>query len=303
MKKYLITGGCGFIGQHLAKRLLKTKCIIDLIDLPKKKNLIKSSRIKLFKADISNYKIFKKLKSKYDIAFHLAAQTSSRLSEIKTKQDIDSNVIGSYNFCEWAKRRKPKRVVFSSSMSVYGKVANNVQEEKICNPQSIYGLSKFYSEKIFQRLKDNKIKVTIFRLFNVYGPGQDLKNLNQGMFSIYLSQALKKNSISVTGSLNRYRDFVYIDDTVSALLINPRNKRNWIMNLGTGRKILVKDVIKLIKKELGLKNIKIKIKKSYAEDTWGTYANISKLKSEGWTPKFNLAKGAKLTIYEETKKK
>ena len=188
-------------------------------------------------------------------------------------------------------------------MSVYGKVANNVQEEKICNPQSIYGLSKFYSEKIFQRLKDNKIKVTIFRLFNVYGPGQDLKNLNQGMFSIYLSQALKKNSISVTGSLNRYRDFVYIDDTVSALLINPRNKRNWIMNLGTGRKILVKDVIKLIKKELGLKNIKIKIKKSYAEDTWGTYANISKLKSEGWTPKFNLAKGAKLTIYEETKKK
>ena len=75
------------------------------------------------------------------------------------------------------------------------------------------------------------------------------------------------------------------------------------MNLGTGRKILVKDVIKLIKKELGLKNIKIKIKKSYAEDTWGTYANISKLKSEGWTPKFNLAKGAKLTIYEETKKK
>ena len=60
MKKYLITGGCGFIGQHLAKRLLKTKCIIDLIDLPKK-NLIKSSRIKLFKADISNYKILKNL--------------------------------------------------------------------------------------------------------------------------------------------------------------------------------------------------------------------------------------------------
>ena len=73
------------------------------------------------------------------------------------------------------------------------------------------------------------------------------------------------------------------------------------MNLGTGRKILVKDVIKLIKKELGLKNIKLKLK-NLMQRILGAYANISKLKSEGWTPKFNLAKGAKLTIYEETKK-
>ena len=303
MKKYLITGGCGFIGQHLARRLLKSKCSIDIIDLPGKKNLIKSKNIKLIKADISNYKTFNSLNSKYNIAFHLAAQTSSRLSEINTKQDIESNIIGSYNFCKWAKYRKPRRVVFSSSMSVYGKIANNVKEENICDPQSIYGLSKFYSEKLFQRLKEKKIKVTIFRLFNIYGPGQDLKNLYQGMFSIYLSQALKKKSIDITGSLNRYRDFVYIDDAVSGLLVNPKNKKNWIMNLGTGVKIKVKDVIKIIKKELGNKKIKVRTKSSYSEDTWGSYANPSKLKSEGWRPKYNFSKGARLTIYEESKKK
>ncbi len=298
MKNYLITGGCGFIGQHLAKKLLNSKCKIDIIDLPKKKNFIKSKYIRLIKADVSRKETFKKLNKKYDIAFHLAAQTSSRLSEIFTKNDIDSNILGSFNFCEWAKKERPKRVVFTSSMSVYGKIANNVKEEKICNPKSVYGMSKLYSEKLFERLKNYNIKVTIFRLFNIYGPGQDLQNLYQGMFSIYLAQALKKNQIDITGSLNRYRDFVYISDTVNALLINPRNKKNWLMNLGTGVKCSVKNVINIIKKELKKNKIKIHIKKSYFEDTWGSYANISKLRSEGWKPKYSIKEGAKLTIYE-----
>ena len=64
MKKYLITGGCGFIGKHLIKKLLKKKCIIDVVDLPTKKNLVRSKYINFFKGDISNKNIFKKLKKK-----------------------------------------------------------------------------------------------------------------------------------------------------------------------------------------------------------------------------------------------
>tara|TARA_Y100000996_G_C22511001_1_gene638386 strand:+ start:91 stop:1002 length:912 start_codon:yes stop_codon:yes gene_type:complete len=303
MKRYLITGGCGFIGQHLIKNLLKKKCIIDIIDLPKKKNFIRSKYINSFKGDISNKNIFKKLNKKYDVAFHLAAQTSGRLSEIDSEKDIYSNVVGSLNFCEWAKLKKPKRVVFTSSMSVYGKIANNAKENENCKPVSIYGLSKLYSEKLFERLKKYKIKVTIFRLFNIYGPGQDLKNLYQGMFSIYLAQALKKNRIEVTGSLNRYRDFVYISDTIDALLINPKKKDNWLMNLGLGKKYKVKNVIDIILRELNNKKIKIIERNSFIEDTLGSYANNSKLRSEGWRPKYNLEMGARKTIYEIKKKK
>ena len=303
MKRYLITGGCGFIGQHLIKNLLKKKCIIDIIDLPKKKNLIRSKYINSFKGDISNKNIFKKLNKKYDVAFHLAAQTSGRLSEVDSEKDINSNVVGSLNFCEWAKLKKPKRVVFTSSMSVYGKIANNAKESENCKPVSIYGLSKLYSEKLFERLKKYKIKVTIFRLFNIYGPGQDLKNLYQGMFSIYLAQALKKNKIEVTGSLNRYRDFVYISDTINALLINPKKKKNWLMNLGLGKKYKVKNVIDIILRELNNKKIKIIEKNSFSEDTFGSYANNSKLRSEGWRPKYNLMMGASKTINEIEKKK
>ena len=303
MKKYLITGGCGFIGQHLIKKLLNKKCIIDVIDLTKKRNIIRSKYINYFKGDISNKNVFKKLKRKYDVAFHLAAQTSGRLSEIYTKKDIFSNIVGSLNFCEWAKSKKPKRVVFTSSMSVYGKIANKAKENENCKPVSIYGLSKLYSEKLFERLKKYKIKVTVFRLFNIYGPGQDLKNLYQGMFSIYLAQALKKSKIEVTGSLNRYRDFVYISDTIDALLINPKKKGNWLMNLGLGKKYKVKDVINIILGELDNKKIKILEKKSFSEDTWGSFANNSKLRSEGWRPQYDLRKGAKKTINEIEKKK
>jgi len=236
------------------------------------------------------------LKKKYTAAFHLAAQTSSRLSEQDYLNDIKTNVIGSNNFCNWAKKNKPERVVFTSSMSVYGKIANKVKENKIPNPSSIYGMSKLYSEKIFERLKNNGVKVIILRLFNIYGPGQDLENLNQGMFSIYLAQALKYNNICVTGSLQRYRDFVFIDDTIKALLINPKKKSNWIMNVGTGKKTKVKEVLNLIKYYLKNKKIKIYIKEPFFEDTWGSYANNARLKSEGWKLDTDLKKGAKITI-------
>tara|TARA_Y100000590_G_scaffold461217_1_gene622280 strand:- start:2888 stop:3811 length:924 start_codon:yes stop_codon:yes gene_type:complete len=302
MKNYLITGGCGFIGQHLANELIKSKCNIDIIDLPgKNKNKIRSRFIKYFSGDIAKSKIFRKFKKKYDVAFHLAAQTSSRLSELDYLKDIKTNIIGSYNFCEWSKKTKPRRVVFTSSMSVYGKIANNVHEDRVCDPKSVYGMSKLYSEKIFERLKDHGIKVTVFRLFNIYGPGQDMKNLNQGMFSIYLAQAIKNNKINITGSLNRYRDFVYIADTVKALLINPKKNKNWLMNLGTGRKTKVKDVIKIIKDLLLPKKIKVNVKETYFEDTWGSYANVSKLKSEGWSADTKLKKGSELTIKEVLK--
>ena len=113
----------------------------------------------------------------------------------------------------------------------------------------------------------------------------------------------KNKKINVTGSLNRYRDFVYISDTVTALLKKPKSKNNWILNLGTGKKTKVKEVINLIKNISQIKNLKIIQKNSFKEDTWGSYANNHKLRSEGWRPKVNLKLGAKLTIKHEIENK
>ena len=154
MKKYLITGGCGFIGLALAKRLIKKSNHVDILDLPSKINKFqnKSKYIKLIKGDITKKETFKKIKSKYYCVYHLAAQTSSRLSEINPQKDIVTNIIVSHNLCRWAKVFKPKRVVFTSSMAVYGKVANKIKENSACSPLSIYGLSKLFAEKIFETL-------------------------------------------------------------------------------------------------------------------------------------------------------
>jgi len=114
------------------------------------------------------------------------------------------------------------------------------------------------------------------RMFNVYGPGQDMKNLKQGMVSIYLAQALSRRKILVKGSLNRFRDFIYIDDVIDIWLKSCiGNFKNFSLNIGSGKKTYVKSVLEILKKELGAD---YKAGNKTLGDQHGIYADISKLK-------------------------
>ena len=182
-------------------------------------------------------------------------------------------------------------------MAVYGKKVNYLNEKTECNPCSFYGVTKLIGEKMLLNLSDHGIKILILRLFNVYGPGQDLKNLKQGMLSIYLDQLINSNKIEVTGSEDRYRDFVYIDDVLSALVINPKEKYE-IFNVGTGKKSTVSEIIKIL--VFGLKKnmneIKINYSKNDSFDVFGSVANITKIKNRGWRPKISLKIGVSKTL-------
>ena len=215
---------------------------------------------------------------------------------------FETNIQGTLNLFNWAIKFKPKEIIFTSSMSVYGEFAENVSEKNLCKPTSFYGISKLTGEKILLKLKEYKIKVFIFRLFNVYGPGQNFENLVQGMLSIYLAQAYRKNKIEVTGSLKRFRDFVFIDDVVQALTKKYRYRANEdnIYNVGSGKKTYVKDLIKLILTCLKI-NKKVVVKKSHSGDTWGSFANNKKILKNGWKIKTTLKKGLIKTI-EDLKK-
>ena len=96
------------------------------------------------------------------------------------------------------------------------------------------------------------------------------------------------NKIEITGRLERYRDFVFISDVVDALMLIPKSKKNWIFYIGSGKKIKVRKIIKLILKNLKPKKIKLKITKGFHEDTWGSYANNSLMLTQGWKPKVNI---------------
>ena len=161
---------------------------------------------------------------------------------------------------------------------------------------SYFGISKLVGEKILFKLQSKHTKVIILRLFNVYGPGQNMENMKQGMFSIYLSQILKHKKVFIKGSLKRFRDFIFINDVVSALTLN--FKKSGIYNVGFGKPYKVIDVLKILFKltNNNFSRKKIKFLTKHSGDPWGNFANISKIKKAGWTPKFNLISGAKETL-------
>ena len=298
-KNYLITGGAGFIGSRLVKYLSNRKVTIYIIDdlsTGQRSNIIKLKKnVKFIKGDCSNLKILNKLKKiKFDTIFHIAGQSSGEISFDSPINDLNRNLISTIRLAEFSIKQKVRKFVYASSMSVYGDLTKHkpqAYENSKCNPLSFYGQSKLSSEnylKIFSKLGLN---VTILRLFNVYGPNQNLKNLRQGMISIYLGQLLKSNTIIIKGSLKRFRDFIYIDDVVKIFDISSKKKiaKNKIYNVSTGQKTTVKEIISHISK-ITKKKIKIIVKKSTPGDQFGIYSKPYFLKKDFGIKNFTLLK-------------
>jgi UDP-glucose 4-epimerase len=303
MARYLITGGAGFIGSALAVKLINEKHEVHIIDIESRVNLLRDKLLgaHLHCGDISKEVTFSTLPAKtFDIAFHLAAQTSARVSEENPSLDIDTNVTGTYYFCKWARENNIKRAVFTSSMAVYGAHGDNIDESTSIKPTSVYGITKVAGEYLFRNLLEDGVNISIYRLFNVYGPGQDYSNMKQGMLSIFLTQAITSDAIRVTGSLNRYRDFIYIDDVLNALLIKIDNDitQDIIFNVGSGEPVTVEQLCNIIiskTAKLG-ENIPIIELEAHRGDVFGNYSNSDKLLSLGWEPIVSLDEGIESTL-------
>ena len=307
-KKILITGGAGFIGSHLVKSLDFRKFdifVVDNLSTGNKKNL--PANVKFLKLDCSNKSIIKRLENiNFDCVYHLAGQSSGEYSFYEPFEDFSSNLLGTINVIKLCLKTTKKRIIFTSSMSVYGNYIKAVTELDKCNPKSFYGLSKLSSENYIKFFTKKKLKYTILRLFNIYGPGQNFDNKLQGMVSIYLDQALKNKRINIKGPKDRYRDFVYINDVIE-ILNKARIRKEAInntFNVGSGKKTKVHELIKIISNNLNLKKNSIKYIHSTPDDTFGIYSNKSKIKKFLRKEKFiNLKEGIKKTInYEKSKR-
>ena len=234
--------------------------------------------MKFFNIDLSNKKKLSILPKNIDYIFHLAGQSSGEKSFEDPMNDLNRNFITTYNLIDFAKKNFIKSFFYASSMSVYGNTVSKANTNAICEPLSYYGLHKKLSEDYIIQ-NSNNFNFTIFRIFNVYGPGQDLLNEKQGMVSIYLASLLKKNKIIVKGSLNRFRDLIYIDDVVEIWIEALKNKKmqNKIINLGTGKKTKVTEMLEILQK-IHIKKSKIVIKKNTPGDQHGIYSDKSILK-------------------------
>tara|TARA_B100001109_G_scaffold245510_1_gene233306 strand:- start:34 stop:957 length:924 start_codon:yes stop_codon:yes gene_type:complete len=301
-KKVLVTGGLGFIGSKICENLLKQNYEVVILDNFYSNTKKKILNCKIVKGDITNFDSLKKIKIRnIDYIIHLAAQSSGPKSFLFPEKDININILGTINIIKYCNLKKIKRLVFSSSFTVYGNPLKPiVNETDNCKPRSFYAVSKFACENYIKLLCEKfKIDWVILRLFNVYGPGQDMTRMDQGIVSIFLNLVRENNIIKITGRKDRFRDLIYIDDVANAFIHCLKNRKitkNQIFNLGTGKKTYIFEIIKKI---ANLYNKKVKIKEVGVTpgDIHGCYSNQSKLKRAGFNPKFSFDEG--LQIFKE----
>jgi len=303
MKTYIITGGAGFIGSNLSRRLIgegNKGYVIDDLSTGLEKNIPKGTIF--YDADISDMKRLLELDlpDKIDCIYHFAAQSSGEASFDDPAKDIDLNYKATYNILKLADLKGCRRFIFSSSMSVYGEVPEGygaVSEDFPCNPASYYGCNKLASEKLISVFSKNAgMDYTIFRIFTAYGPGQNMANIRQGMVSIYLSYLLNDSPIHVKGSLDRFRDFIHIDDILKAMTKSEGYSATYgkVFNLGSSVKTTVKELLEVMLKIYGKDDFKkwVIVKGSTPGDTLGCIADITRLrKALGWKPEVTLRKG------------
>ena len=283
--KILVTGGAGFIGAHLSNSLIASGHKVLIVDALRSQGGIPfiNKKSKFIKGDITEKKIISKIKKwKPEIIYHLAAQSAVEPAYDDPKFDILTNSYGTYLICNLAKQIKVKKFIYTSSVAVYGnKKHRTIEENTVIDPDSIYGVSKYAGELfVKQVLKKTSTKTIIFRLFNTYGPGENLNNQKKGMISIYTSYLWKNKPLVIKGSLKRFRDFVFIEDCINVLTkaIKIRSSKHEIINLSFGDNYTVKNVIKLIAKTFGKKNYKYRISKGTPGDSFGFHASGKKLK-------------------------
>jgi len=309
MKNILITGCAGFIGRKLTIHLLKKKYRIfgiDDLSTGNLENLICNKKNFIFiRGDCNNKNVLSKINDNIQIIIHLAGQSSGELSFYNPKNDFKRNFLTTINLLEFYKKKKCKQFIYSSSMSVYGNSKiNPVNEKNICDPVSFYGQSKLSSENYIRLYSKHNINYTILRLFNVYGPGQLLNNLNQGLIRIYLNQIFNTNKLFIKGSKNRFRDFIYIDDVIKIIELAIENKKcyNQIFNLGFGKKYFIKDLVRLLKKKIKNK-FAVKYINKTPLDQFGIYSKSNKIfKAVNYKPIIDLDKGLNLFIKSLLKK-
>jgi UDP-glucose 4-epimerase len=301
----IVTGGAGFIGSHLAGRLIERGdeiYVLDDLSTGFQGNVPQGAVFYQVDIGLINDLLTLKFPDKIDIIYHLAGQSSGEASFDDPLRDIKSNYIATYNILKLAERKHCQRFIFTSSMSVYGEIRNGdipVNERHQCNPKSYYGCNKLASEKLINIfVEKTRIKPTIFRLFNVYGPGQNLDNLKQGMVSIYIFYLMKNIPVIVKGSLDRFRDFIYVDDVVNGLIGSDLCEKTYggVFNLGTGQATsvleLLQELLKIFKKDQDDFNRWVVIQGNTPGDIKGFTADISKLQEViEWKPRYDLERG------------
>lgn len=280
-KTYLVTGAAGFIGGALAQKLIADGNRVVTIDNLSTGKISQIPHGVIFlHGDCQDQKIIDKLNQfSFEAIFHIAGQSSGEISFDNPVYDLQTNGQSTLQLLQYGRTSGCNKFIYASTMSVYGDIPESqlpAKEDRIPFPKSFYGVGKLASEHYLRIYSEQfGIGTAALRLFNVYGPGQNLDNMRQGMVSIFLAQAIKDREIHVKGSADRFRDFIYIDDVVNAF-VEAENKitaGNFLLsNVCSGVKTKVSDVVDAIIKQSG-NSIPVRYEGITPGDQFGIYGD------------------------------
>ena len=294
-KKILIVGGTGFIGYHLAKKSLKKGWQVTSISSNPPKKIRYLSKVKYIRCDITNKKLLKSsIKNNFDYVVNLGGY----VDHSNKKKTFLSHYNGCKNLADIFLRKKPSSFIQIGSSLEYGNSSSPQKESIKCNLKSIksiYGKAKLSSSLYMIKLfKKKKFPVTVLRPYLVYGPKQDINR-----FLPTIIKGCLKNKKFPSSKGDQLRDFLYVDDAVEAIiksLINI-NAKGQIINIGSGKPKLIKNVIEKVKKISKGGQPQYGMFKLRKFDIPKLYPSIEKIKYKiNWHPKISFDKGLKKTI-------
>jgi len=298
--RILISGAAGFIGSRLAIRLLDEGHKVlgcDNMATGLASNI--DPRMEFIESGAESDAVFSAAKKfGIDHIAHIGGNSSGEVGEMSPLKDVQWSTMATVNLGKLAETSRVRRFVYASSMGVYGQNSTGepFKETDCVTPLSIYGASKLACEGYLNTFARRGLSVVSLRMFNVYGPGQNLGNTKQGMVSIYMEQLLRSPKVVVRGSLQRVRDFVYIDDVVDAWCLALRNTSlpsgHETINVATGVGHTVEQLLEELRKLRG--TLEIELSESTPAVQQVTVADVSKARAMlGWAAQHSLAAGLK----------
>ena len=302
---YLVTGGAGFIGCNLVRRLValgKKVRVFDNFSTGKRENLHNiHGKIELIEGDLRDLACVMEATKKVKIIFHEAALPSVSRSIIAPNTTNEVNATGTLNLLQSARANGVKRLIYAGSSSVYGNSPRLPKDEEMATkPISPYAVSKLAGEGYCQAFRHiHRLETVILRYFNIFGPYQDPTSEYSGVIAKFINAFLDNGKLIVYGDGEQSRDFTYVDDVVEANLIAAScssDNSGEIFNVAAGKMITLNRMIEILK-AIFKQNPKVIYTDPRPGDVRHSLADVSKLRERlNFVTKVSFEEGLKKTV-------
>lgn len=295
-KKVLVTGGAGFIGSNLVRHLIEAGNSITVLDnfmSGYRSNLDSFPSVRIIEGDVRDQPAVQLAMKGAEVVFHLAASVGNKRSIDQPHSDAEINVLGTLNVLEAARKEGVRKIVVSSSAGIFGELKTMpIKEDHPIEPDSPYGCSKLYEEKIclaYAKLYD--IEAVALRYFNVYGPNQRFDAYGNAI-PIFIFRMLRNEPITIFGDGEQTRDFVHVDDVVQANIKAADSiEVSGAFNIASGTRVTINRLVEMITKD-NIGSIEIEHGPQRAGDVLHSLADISLAQQRiNYIPSVDLEKG------------